>query len=31
VTLAGTILNDVEFRRGSRYRMGYGNYYDYAR
>ncbi len=31
VTLAGTILNDVEFRRSSRYRMGYGNYYDYAR
>ncbi|MGH7655759.1 MAG: polysaccharide biosynthesis tyrosine autokinase [Gemmatimonadaceae bacterium] len=31
VTLAGTILNDVEFRRGSRYRMGYGYYYDYAR
>jgi capsular exopolysaccharide synthesis family protein len=31
VTLAGTILNDVEFRRSSRYRMGYGYYYDYAR
>ena len=31
VTLAGTILNDVEFRRGSRYRMGYGYYYDNAR
>ena len=31
VTLAGTILNDVEFRRSSRYRMGYGCYYDYAR
>ena len=31
VTLAGTILNDVEFRRGSRYRMGYGYYYDDAR
>jgi len=31
VTLAGTILNDVEFRRGSRYRLGYGYYYDYAR
>ena len=31
VTLAGTILNDVEFRRSSRYRLGYGYYYDYAR
>jgi len=31
VTLAGTILNDVEFRRSSRYRIGYGYYYDYAR
>jgi capsular exopolysaccharide synthesis family protein len=31
VTLAGAILNDVEFRRSSRYRMGYGYYYDYAR
>jgi polysaccharide biosynthesis transport protein len=31
VTLAGTVLNDVEFRRSSRYRMGYGYYYDYAR
>jgi capsular exopolysaccharide synthesis family protein len=31
VTLAGSILNDVEFRRSSRYRMGYGYYYDYAR
>ena len=31
VTLAGTILNDVEFRRNSRYRLGYGYYYDYAR
>lgn len=31
VTLAGAILNDVEFRRGSRYRVGYGYYYDYAR
>jgi capsular exopolysaccharide synthesis family protein len=31
VTLAGCILNDVEFRRSSRYRMGYGYYYDYAR
>jgi len=31
VTLAGSILNDVELRRGSRYRAGYGYYYDYAR
>jgi tyrosine-protein kinase Etk/Wzc len=31
VTLAGSILNDVEFRRSSRYRLGYGYYYDYAR
>ncbi|HVZ49392.1 MAG TPA: polysaccharide biosynthesis tyrosine autokinase [Gemmatimonadaceae bacterium] len=31
VTLAGAILNDVEFRRSSRYRLGYGYYYDYAR
>ena len=31
VVLAGTILNDVEFRRSSRYRLGYGYYYDYAR
>jgi len=31
VTLAGAILNDVELRRGSRYRVGYGYYYDYAR
>ncbi|MEA3248000.1 MAG: polysaccharide biosynthesis tyrosine autokinase [Gemmatimonadota bacterium] len=31
VTLAGAILNDVEFRRSSRYRVGYGYYYDYAR
>lgn len=31
VMLAGLILNDVEYRRGSRYRLGYGYYYDYAR
>jgi capsular exopolysaccharide synthesis family protein len=31
VNLAGAVLNDVEFRRSSRYRMGYGYYYDYGR
>jgi Mrp family chromosome partitioning ATPase len=31
VNLAGAILNDVEFRRSSRYRSGYGYYYDYGR
>ncbi|MCC7194530.1 MAG: polysaccharide biosynthesis tyrosine autokinase [Gemmatimonadaceae bacterium] len=31
VTLAGAILNDVDFKRASRYRVGYGYYYDYAR
>jgi capsular exopolysaccharide synthesis family protein len=31
VNLAGAVLNDVEFRRSSRYRLGYGYYYDYGR
>lgn len=31
VNLAGAILNDVEFRRGARYRSGYGYYYDYGK
>lgn len=31
VNLAGAILNDVEFRRSSRYRSGYGYYYDYGK
>jgi len=31
VNLAGAILNDVELRRGSRYRQGYGYYYEYGR
>lgn len=31
VNLAGAVLNDVEFRRSSRYRAGYGYYYDYGR
>ena len=31
VNLAGAVLNDVEFRRSSRYRSGYGYYYDYGR
>ncbi|MBX9929257.1 MAG: polysaccharide biosynthesis tyrosine autokinase [Gemmatimonadaceae bacterium] len=31
VTLAGAVLNDVEMRRGSRYRAGYGYYYQYGR
>ena len=31
VTLAGAVLNDVELRRGSRYRQGYGYYYEYGR
>lgn len=31
VMLAGTILNDVEFRRTARSRAGYGSYYEYAR
>ena len=31
VNLAGAVLNDVEFRRGSRYRSGYGYYYDYGK
>lgn len=31
VTLAGAVLNDVEYRRGSRYRAGYGYYYDYGK
>ena len=31
VNLAGAILNDVEFRRSSRYRMGQNYYYDYGR
>ncbi|MBI2407292.1 MAG: polysaccharide biosynthesis tyrosine autokinase [Gemmatimonadetes bacterium] len=31
VVLAGAVLNDVELRRGSRYRQGYGYYYEYGR
>ena len=31
VNLAGAVLNDVELRRGSRYRQGYGYYYEYGR
>lgn len=31
VNLAGAVLNDVEFRRGARYRSGYGYYYEYGR
>jgi tyrosine-protein kinase Etk/Wzc len=31
VVLAGAVLNDVEMRRGSRYRQGYGYYYEYGR
>jgi capsular exopolysaccharide synthesis family protein len=31
LNLAGAILNDVELRRGSRYRQGYGYYYEYGR
>lgn len=31
VNLAGAVLNDVEYRRGSRYRAGYGYYYDYGK
>ena len=31
VNLAGAVLNDVEFRRSSRYRLGYGYYYDYGK
>ncbi len=31
VVLAGAGLNDVELRRGSRYRQGYGYYYEYGR
>ncbi len=31
VNLAGAVLNDVEYRRSSRYRLGYGYYYDYGR
>lgn len=31
VNLAGAVLNDVEFRRSSRYRLGQGYYYDYGR
>ena len=31
VNLAGAVLNDVEFRRSSRYRSGYGYYYDYGK
>ena len=31
VNLAGAVLNDVEFRGSSRYRSGYGYYYDYGR
>jgi len=31
VNLAGAVLNDVEFRRSSRYRLGQSYYYDYGR
>lgn len=31
VNLAGAVLNDVEFRRSSRYRLGQNYYYDYGR
>jgi Mrp family chromosome partitioning ATPase len=31
VNLAGAVLNDVELRSGSRYRQGYGYYYEYGR
>jgi capsular exopolysaccharide synthesis family protein len=31
VNLAGAVLNDVEFRRSSRYRAGSSYYYDYGR
>jgi len=31
VNLAGAVLNDIEYRRSSRYRLGQGYYYDYGR